>query len=93
MQSFFVTRPRPQPFHSPACSPLDEQCDREWAISTIKKASLKVQDVGLKLDLSKVVEFMEFCPKVERTRSHLITFCPSSASDLDYSRNEDGKTE
>ena len=55
MQSFFVTRPRPQPFHSPACSPLDEQCDREWAISTIKKASLKVQDVGLKLDLSKVI--------------------------------------
>ena len=55
MQSFFVTRPRPQPFHPPTRDPLDQQCDRDWAISTIKKASLKVQDVLLKLDLSKVI--------------------------------------
>lgn len=55
MQPFFVTKPRPQPHQSYAYKQEEPACDLQWAVGVVNKASLKIQDIRLKLDLSKVV--------------------------------------
>ena len=55
MHPFFVTRNRPSPLAHFTQKEDEKLCDLAWAVGVVNKASLKVQDIRLKLDLAKVV--------------------------------------
>ena len=79
MQSFFITRPRTN-HRFDNIRKEEDNIELSWVIKTINKVSLQVQDVKMKLDLNKVVKFLEKPVEIERKRSHIMTFCPSPAS-------------
>ena len=56
--NFYTARPRPQPFNHQQNKEDNSEVDLSWVVNVINKASLNVQDIRLKLDLSKVVEFL-----------------------------------
>lgn len=55
---FYTARPRPPPFNHQKNKEESSDVDLTWVVNVINKASLNVQDIRLKLDLSKVVEFL-----------------------------------
>jgi len=83
MQSFFVAKTRPT-HQSRQQKVEDEEVDLSWVLKTINKASLQVQDIRMKLDLAKVIKFLEKPVEIERKRSHIVTFCPSPANSQEH---------
>jgi hypothetical protein len=82
MASFYMCKPSTQP--SPLSEHTENSCTLPWAVSTINKAALKVNDIHLKLDLAKITRFLDEKYLKEKERTYRVTFGNSPATNSSH---------